>query len=267
MSSNANLRVGLVCQWDSRDYVPGSPAWVDRLNGTKLNFQDEKYPTNVTADGVEIENNERYVSDNLLKLGTANDVTLEWYGRIDGVFDNDNPAACVYISDRHNWWGGVGMFAKEAPSGIMFDVSRNDHARIISGFTAPGFYHFITTMTRREAKIYLNSSSILGYGSNFNGYLDINKNYIYTDEGSGVFKGALQKINLWTRVLSDDEIISRMTDIEFKNSFYMKRGDTWALASGIYRKRNGSWELSDENEMLSSRKIWGKAFLPMYTRS
>lgn len=263
MSGSASIREKLVCQWDSRDYQPGSLTWTDRINGVNLNFQDDKAPTKVTSDGVEIENDERYVSDELLKLGTANDVTMEWYGRIDGVFDNDVPATVVYISNRHNWWGGVGMFAKADPSGIMFDVSRNDHARIVSGDSTPGFHHMITTVTREEAKIYLDSSTMLGSGASYNGQLDINKNYIYTDEGKGVFKGAIQKINLWTRVLSAEEIASRMADMEFKNSFFRKCDGVWRFVNAVYRKKNGLWKISSESEMLSSRKIWGKAFIPV----
>lgn len=262
--STANLRARLVCQWDSRDYIPGSSVWTDRLNGINLNFQDGKVPTKVTADGVEIENDERYVSDELLWLGTANDVTLEWYGRIDGVFDSTTPATIVYISNKHNWWGGVGAFAKADPSGIMFDVSRNDHARVVSGNSTPGFHHIIATMTREEAKIYLDSPEMIGSGKNYNGQLEINKNYIYTDEGAGTFKGAIQKINLWTRVLTEDEISSRMSDVEFTNAFFIKKNGIWTFANGIYRKKNGTWGLSNENEMLKSRKIWGKAFLPQY---
>lgn len=226
---------GLVAKWDSTEWSSGT-SWMDSINNKIITFSSS--PSSKTDDGIEITNSITFTSESLSSLSLSYPCTFEWIGRIDGAFSNSAPGNVFGLSTSSGAWSGICCYSKTSSNGIQLDIGSS--GTITSGLYSTGIeYHILVTVnSSKTTTLYVNSTTAKGTTTKSNGYAK--KYYLYNSEGSGRFTGAIQRMCLWNKCLSSDEIETLFTKIS-ETGLFVKSGDMWSETQTIYQKSNGVW--------------------------
>lgn len=226
---------GLVAKWDASDWNSGK-TWTDSINGKVITFSSS--PSSKTNDGIELTTSITFASESLSSLKLSYPCTFEWLGRIDGNFSNSTPGNVFSLSPSSGQWAGICCYSKTSSNGIQIDVGGS--GSVTSKVYTKGIeYHIIITVnSSRTTTLYVNSTTAKGTTTNSNGYS--NKYYLYNNEGSGRFYGAIQRMCLWNKCLSSTEIKTLFTE-KTSTGLFVKSGSSWSEAQTIYQKVNGTW--------------------------
>ena len=226
---------GLVAEWSADTWTSGT-TWTDSINKKVITFSSA--PSSKTDDGIEITSSITFTSASLSSLGLSYPCTFEWLGRIDGNWNNSTPGNVFGVSDSSGSWSGICCYSKTSSNGVQFDIGSS--GTIKSGVYTQGIeYHIIFTVnSSKTTTIYVNSTTSKGTTTNRKGYAS--KYYLYNNEGSGRFYGAIQRMCLWNKCLSSSELETLFTKVS-DTGIYLKSGTTWTKANTIYQKVNGNW--------------------------
>lgn len=226
----------LVAKWDSSDWSSGT-SWVDSINGKKITFSSS--PSSKTDDGIELTSSITFSSESLSSLGLSYPCTFEWLGRIDGTFSNSSPGNVFGLLNSSGDWAGICCYSKTSSNGVQFDIGGS--GTITSKVYTSGIeYHIIITVnSSRTTTAYVNSTTAKGTTTASNGYGS--KTYLYNNEGSGRFYGAINRMCLWNKCLSSTEIETLFTEAPSGTGLFLNSGSTWSEAQTIYQKINGAW--------------------------
>lgn len=226
---------GLVAEWDAAKWNSGT-RWSDSINNKVITFSSA--PSSKSDDGIELTSSIMFTSESLSSLGLSYPCSFEWVGRIDGAFSNSSPGNIFGLSNVSGSWSGICCYSKSNSNGIQLDIGGS--GTIISGVYSTGIeYHILVTVnSSKTTTLYVNSTTAKGTTTKSNGYA--NKYYLYNNEGSGRFVGAIQRMCLWNKCLSSDEIEALFTEIN-GTGLFVKSGERWSESQTIYRKINGIW--------------------------
>lgn len=226
----------LVAKWDASDWSSGT-SWVDSINGKKITFSSS--PSSKTDDGIELTSSITFSSESLSSLGLSYPCTFEWLGRIDGAFSNSSPGHVFGLSSSSGAWAGICCYSKTSSNGVQLDIGSS--GTITSKVYTSGIeYHIIVTVnSSRTTTMYVNSTTSKGTSTNSSGYA--NKTYLYNNEGNGRFYGAINRMCLWNKCLSNTEIETLFTEAPSGTGLFMNSGSAWTEVQAIYQKVNGSW--------------------------
>lgn len=227
---------GLVAEWDASTWSSGK-TWTDSINGKIITFSSA--PSSKTDDGIELTSSITFTSASLSSLGLSYPCTFEWLGRIDGNFSNSSPANVFGLSNSSGSWSGICCYSKTSSNGVQFDIGSS--GTIKSSIYTQGIeYHIIATVnSSKTTTMYVNSTTSKGTTTNSQGYAS--KTYLYNNEGSGRFYGAIQRMCLWNKCLSSSELETLFTEEVSGTGLYLKSGTTWTEAQSLYKKTNGVW--------------------------
>lgn len=235
---------GLVAKWDADDWSSGR-TWIDSVNSKAITFSSA--PSSKTDDGIELTSSITFASASLSSLGLSYPCTFEWVGRIDGAFSNTAPGHIFGLSTSSGAWSGICCYSKTSSNGLQLDIGSS--GTITSGVYSQGVeYHIVVTISSsRVTTLYVNSTTSRGTTSNSNGYGS--KYYLYNNEGSGRFYGAIRRMCLWNKCLSSSELTTLFTEAPSGTGLFLKSNSSWAEAQAIYRKVNGSWTEIDAESL------------------
>lgn len=235
---------GLVAKWDASDWSSGK-TWTDSVNSKVITFSSA--PSSKTDDGIELTNSITFTSASLSSLGLSYPCTFEWLGRIDGTFSNSAPGHVFGLSNSSGGWAGVCCYSKTSSNGIQLDIGSS--GTITSKVYTQGIeYHIIVTVnSSKTTTLYVNSTTAKGTTTKSNGYA--NKYYLYNNEGSGRFYGAIQRMCLWNKCLSSTEIEALFTEESTGAGVFLKQNDNWVEAQKIYQKKLGTWTEIDSSDL------------------
>lgn len=238
---------GLVAQWDASTWTSGT-SWTDSINGKVITFSSA--PSSKTDDGIELTSSITFTSASLSSLGLSYPCTFEWLGRIDGAFSNSSPGHVFGLSSSSGSWAGICCYSKTSSNGIQLDIGSS--GTITSGVYTTGIeYHIIITVnSSKTTTLYVNSTTSSGTASKSQGYAS--KTYLYNNEGSGRFYGAIQRMCLWNKCLSSTELETLFTEEVTGTGLYLNSGGSWTEAQAIYQKSNGSWVEVNATDLKSS---------------
>ena len=245
---------GLVAQWDASTWTSGK-TWTDSINSKVITFSSA--PSSKTDDGIELTSSITFTSASLSSLGLSYPCTFEWLGRIDGAFNNSSPGHVFGLSSSSGSWAGICCYSKTSSNGVQLDIGSS--GTITSGVYTTGIeYHIIVTVnSSRTTTLYVNSTTSSGTASKSQGYAS--KTYLYNNEGSGRFYGAIQRMCLWNKCLSSTEIETLFTEEVSGTGVFVNSGSTWTEAQTIYQKINGEWSEITVADLKSTLDSWRAA--------
>lgn len=227
---------GLVAKWDASSWSSGK-TWTDGINSKVITFSSA--PSSKTNEGIELTSSITFASESLSSLGLSYPCTFEWLGRIDGNWNNSTPGNVFGLSNSSGSWSGICCYSKTSSNGIQLDIGSS--GTITSKVYTSGIeYHIIVTVnSSKRTTLYVNSTTAKGTTTMSNGYAK--KYYIYNNEGSGRFYGAIQRMCLWNKCLSSTELATLFTEEVSGTGLYLKSGTIWSEAQTIYKKSSGIW--------------------------
>ncbi len=236
MSKYQIVTDGLVAKWDADNWTSGK-TWNDDINNKVITFSSA--PSSKTDDGIELTNSITFTSESLSSLGLSYPCTFEWLGRIDGNWSNSSPGNVFGLSNSSGGWSGICCYSKTSSNGVQFDIGSS--GSITSGVYTSGIeYHIIATVnSSKTTTMFVNSITSKGTSSSAQGYAS--KNYLYNNEGSGRFYGAISRMCLWNKCLSSSEIETLFTEQPIGSGLFLNESGTWSEAEEIYRKKDGAW--------------------------
>lgn len=253
MSKYQIVTDGLVAQWDASTWSSGT-TWTDSINKKVITFSSA--PSSKTDDGIELTSSITFTSASLSSLGLSYPCTFEWLGRIDGNWNNSSPGCVFGLSSSSGSWAGICCYSKTSSNGVQFDIGSS--GTITSKIYTSGIeYHILATVnSSKTTTMYVNSTTSKGTTSYSQGYAS--KYYLYNNEGSGRFYGAISRMCLWNKCLSSTEIETLFTEETTGSGLFLKSGTAWTEATKIYQKASGSWTeitSTDLKSVLDAGKI------------
>jgi hypothetical protein len=245
MSKYKIITDGLVAKWDCNNWTSGT-TWTDDINSKVITFSSA--PSSKTDDGIELTSSITFTSASLSSLKLSYPCTFEWLGRIDGTWSSSAPGNVFGLSNSSGSWSGICCYSKTSSNGIQLDIGSS--GTIKSGLYTSGIeYHIVITVnSSKTTTLYINSTASKGTTTNSKGYAS--KYYLYNNEGSGRFYGAINRMCLWNKCLSSSELETLFTEDTSGSGVYLKNNGSWTEAQAIYQKNNGSWTQITESELL-----------------
>ncbi len=179
----------------SSSYEDGSTTWGD------LTLSEG---CTTSADGVEIQGDQTYVSANI--SGMSYPMTFEFKGRVDSgsyKLQANSPGMLFGMSPTQDSWGDGITCYSTTDYGIIIDTTG---AMKITTQKTPTYVHIVLTIdSSGNLTMYMNGySNTWTYSSDAG--TTATKNYIYNGQGDGRFVGAISIMRWWTSQLSDDDI-------------------------------------------------------------
>ncbi len=239
----------LIYRWECSDWTSGR-TWTDRVGGKAITFSSA--PASKTSDGIELTSSITFTSAQL--TAATYPATLEWIGRIDGAWSNTSPGNVFgWNSTNGEWSNGILCYSKTSPNGIQLDLSGS--GSITSGSYGAGTYHIVVTVTSSTCTLYVNSAT--AKGTSTRSAARQTKRYLFNNEGSGRFSGALYAMRIWNKCLTSAEIATLFTEEETPWLYQQIDGKAVPVKK-VLRKVNGSW-----SEELKSKDDFdtGKAYV------
>ena len=180
---------------EAQSYEEGSTSWGDLTLSSGCS---------VSKDGVEIQNEETYVSTAV--SGISYPMTFEFKGRLDSSCyraQDSGPGMLFGMSPTQNNWGsGVTCYAT-SDYGIIIDTT--SAMKIVTN-KYPSYVHIVLTIdSSGNLTLYLNGIANKWTATHDNATKS-NKIYIYNGEGVGRFIGAISVMRWWSIALSESEI-------------------------------------------------------------
>ena len=176
-------------------YEDGSTTWGD------LTLSEG---CTTSADGVEIQNDQTYVSANI--SGMSYPMTFEFKGRVDSSsykLQASSPGMLFGMSPTQDSWGDGITCYSTTDYGIIIDTTG---AMKITTQKTPTYVHIVLAIdSSGNLTMYMNGYSNTWKYSSDDGTIAA-KNYIYNGQGDGRFVGAISIMRWWTSQLNDDDI-------------------------------------------------------------
>lgn len=197
------LPSGCVADWDYRDYSSGT-TWTDRISSKNITLSSS---SSSSSDGVEFTSSITFASATLSSLGITYPMTFEWIGRIDSnCIKNTRPGMLFGLGSTSGSWYGLCLYAKSSPNGLSLDKGFIN--AITTSVYSAGIHHIIMTLdSSGNVTLYVDSATAKGT-TTYNTYTKASKNYLYNNEGSGRFVGAISNMRIWNRQLDSSEIVT-----------------------------------------------------------
>lgn len=224
---------GLIHRWEASGYTAGSKTWTDSVGSKALTFGTA--PTSVSDDGVELTTSNTFTSAALTTVTYP--ATFEWIGRIDGNWSNSSPGNVFGWSSSNALWGGICCYSKTSSNGIQLDIGSS--GTITSKVYTTGAHHIVVTITSSTTTLYVDSTTSKGTTTSSTGRSS--KTYLYNNEGSGRFYGAIYAMRMWNKCLSSSEIETLFTEEAAEDTGYVKVNGVWKQAKSVWVKESTGW--------------------------